>query len=180
VLERPRNVPVRTGIGVAGALFYGILWGAASADVVAITFGVSFELVIATLQVALIVGPPLAFAVTRRIASGLQRKDRDIVLRGYETGRVIRTSEGGYVGVRAPADATTRALLTTTPVTATPVRPDRHGRLPVRQRVRGLLDRGFAQGHVRPESHRLPEGEAAAGIAARTQPAREKAPQLRA
>jgi hypothetical protein len=163
---------VRTGIGVAGALFYGVLWGAASADVVAITFGVSFELVIATLQAALVVGPPIAFAVTRRIATGLQRRDRDIVLRGFETGRIIRTADGGFVEGHAPADAATRALLTTSPVPATPVRPDRHGRLPVRVRLRGFLDRRFAQGHVLPERHRLPGVELAAGS--------EEVPQLRA
>lgn len=180
VLERPRNVPVRTGIGVAGALFYGILWGAASADIVAITFGVSFEMVITTLQITLILGPPLAFDVTRRIAIGLQRKDRDIVLHGHETGQIRRTAEGGFVEERAAADDETLALLTAAAVPAVPVRPDRHGRLPARQRLRGSLGRWLAQGHVRPERYRLPEGDPAAAIDARTPAERDEALQLRA
>jgi len=179
VLERPRNVPVRTGIGVAGALFYGVLWGAASSDIVATTFGISFESVISALQVTLILGPPLAFAVTRRIAIGLQRKDRDIARYGHETGRILRTAEGGYVEAHAPADAATRALLTTSCVRAVPVRSDRHGRSSARRRLRGFLGRWFAQGQVRPESHRLLDVEPTVTIHARTHAAGEGAPQLR-
>jgi ubiquinol-cytochrome c reductase cytochrome b subunit len=144
VLERPRNVPVRTGIGVAGALFYGVLWGAASADIVATTFHVSFESVIATLQITLILGPPLAFDVTRRLALGLQRKDRDVVAHGHETGRIIRTAEGGYVEVHEPAGPAEGALLTTLVADAPAFAPNRDGRL------RGFLRRRFAEGHVRP------------------------------
>lgn len=165
VLERPRNVPVRTGLGVAGALVYGVVWGAASADVVAVTFGVSFEAVIVTLQVLLLGGPPLAFGLARGIAIGLQRKDRDVLLHGEETGRVRRTSDGGFEGVRAPVDASTRALLTTVPVAAAPVRRDRHGRQPASQRVRGALGRWFAVGHVRPVSPALPGSEEDGGAA---------------
>nr|BFF16742.1 hypothetical protein GCM10025730_02630 [Promicromonospora thailandica] len=111
VLDRPRNVPARTGIGVAGALFYGILWGAASADIVATEFSVSFEAIITTLQVALVVGPPLAFEVTRRICVGLQRKDREVLLHGHETGRIVRLPNGGYVEVHQPASGVERARL---------------------------------------------------------------------
>lgn len=178
VLERPRNVPVRTGIGVAGALFYGVLWAAAGADIIATTFGVSFEFVIRTLQVALILGPPLAFGLTRRIAIGLQRKDRHIALHGHETGRVRRTSDGGYAETYAPVDAATRALLTTTPVLAVPVQPDLRGRLPARRRLRGSLGRWFAQGHVRPDGSSL--GTPTAEVAPAPEPTSADSPQLRA
>lgn len=110
-LDRPRNVPTRTGVGVAGMLFYGILWGAASADLVATAFSVSFESVITTLQVALVVGPPLAFEVTRRVSLGLQRKDRELLAHGHETGRVVRMPDGGYVEVHRPLTAAERERL---------------------------------------------------------------------
>lgn len=180
VLERPRNVPVRTGVGVAGASFYGILWGAASSDILATTFGVSVELVIATLQLLLLVGPPLAFVITRRVAIGLQHRDSDIALHGHETGRVYRTAEGGYVGVRAPADATTRALRTTINVPALSARPDRRGRFPGRERLRGFLGRWFAQGHVRPATHRSSAAGPLTAVADRAAGAGDEAPLLRA
>ena len=56
LLERPRSTPTRTGIGVAGIVFYGTLWAAGSADLIATQFGVTFEGVITFLQVALVLG----------------------------------------------------------------------------------------------------------------------------
>lgn len=150
VLDRPRNVPVRTGIGVAGALFYGILWGAASADIVSTEFSVAFETVITTLQVALIIGPPLAFEVTRRICVGLQRKDREIVLHGHETGRIVRMPNGGYAEIHQPVSAAERARLSVAAVPPVPGRSNDKGRLSGRERLRGALSREFAAGHVVP------------------------------
>ncbi|WP_425956714.1 cytochrome b [Xylanimonas sp. McL0601] len=150
VLERPRNAPVRTGVGVAGALVYGVLWGAASADIVATRFHVSFESVITVLQVTLVVGPPVAFGLTRRIALGLQRKDREIAIHGHETGRIVRTLEGGYVEIHAPVDPAEGRLLTTVPVGAVHTRTDQEGRLSAGRRLRGLLGSRFAEGYVRP------------------------------
>lgn len=156
VLDRPRNVPVRTGIGVAGALFYGILWGAASADIVSTEFSVPFETIITTLQVALLVGPLLAFEVTRRVCIGLQRKDREIALHGHETGRVVRMPNGGYAEIHQPADEAELALLSVAPVPAVPGRPDDDGRLSGRERLRGALSRRFGTGHVVPVLERNP------------------------
>jgi ubiquinol-cytochrome c reductase cytochrome b subunit len=154
VLDRPRNVPVRTGIGVAGMLFYGILWSAASADIVSTEFSVPFETIITTLQVALIVGPLLAFEVTRRICVGLQRKDRETALHGHETGRVVRMPNGGYVEIHQPVDDAERARLSVTAVPAVPGRPDDRGRLSGRERLRGVLSRRFGTGHVVPSADR--------------------------
>lgn len=148
VLDRPRNVPVRTGIGVAGALFYGILWGAASADVVSTEFSVPFETIITTLQVALVAGPPLAYEATRRVCIGLQRKDREVVRHGHETGRIVRMPNGGYAEIHQPADDVERALLSVTAVPSAPGRPDHKGHLSGRERLRGALSRQFGTGHV--------------------------------
>lgn len=108
LLDRPRNVATRTGVGVAGVVFFGVLWAAGSADVVALVFHVSFESVILTLQIALLAGPLLGFILTRRVCLGLQRKDRDLVLHGYETGRIVRLPGGEYVEVHQALDADER------------------------------------------------------------------------
>ena len=57
LLDRPRDTPARTGIGVAGMVFYGTLWAAGSADLMATQFDVSFNAVIHVLQVVVLVGP---------------------------------------------------------------------------------------------------------------------------
>ncbi|WP_425953368.1 hypothetical protein [Xylanimonas sp. McL0601] len=104
---------------------------------------------VATLQVTLVVGPPLAFEITRRVALGLQRKDRDIAVHGHETGRIVRTAAVGYVEIHAPAGRAEVALLTT--VAADPSAVGRGGD----GRLRGFLRRRFAEGHVRPAGQRL-------------------------
>ncbi|MBE1876281.1 cytochrome b [Myceligenerans pegani] len=147
-LDRPRNVPARTGIGVAGALFYGVLWGAASADVVATAFSVSFESVITALQVALVAGPPLAFEVTRRICVGLQHRDREVARHGHPTGRIVRLATGGYVELHRPAAEPEPARLTVAPVRPRPTRPDGDGQPTRRERFRRVLARRFETGHV--------------------------------
>ena len=57
LLERPRNAPTRTAIGVAAVVFYGTLWVAGSADLIATAFQLTIEQVIAVLQATLVFGP---------------------------------------------------------------------------------------------------------------------------
>lgn len=104
ILDRPRNAATRTAIGVAGMTFYGVLWGAASADIIATQFTLGLESVITGFQVSLLVGPVIAFQVTHRICLGLQRKDHDIALHGYATGRIVRLPGGEYVDVHQPVN----------------------------------------------------------------------------
>lgn len=111
LLDRPRVAPTRTGIGVAGLVFSGVLWTAGGADIIATAFSLSIENVIATLQFALIVGPFVAFAVTRRVCLGLQRKDHDLLRHGFETGRIVRLPGGEYVDVHQPLDESERARI---------------------------------------------------------------------
>lgn len=144
ILDRPRNVASRTGVGVAGIVFYGVLWVAASADIIALLFQVGLESVIITLRVALIVGPAIAFVVARRVCLALQKKDRDLVLHGYETGRIVRLPGGEYVEVHEPIDQDERARLTAhTHTLAVEARPDDAGRLPQLERLRGKLAEWF-------------------------------------
>jgi ubiquinol-cytochrome c reductase cytochrome b subunit len=111
LLDRPRLAPTRTGLGVAGLVFVGVLWAAGGADIIATAFSVSIEHVITALQVALIVAPFVAFTIARRVCFGLQRKDAGLLRHGYETGRIVRLPGGEYVEIHQPLDETERARL---------------------------------------------------------------------
>jgi ubiquinol-cytochrome c reductase cytochrome b subunit len=102
LLDRPRNAPTRTGLGVMAISFYLILFIAAGDDLIAIKLGLSINQIVRTLQVGLIVIPPLAYWVTKRICMSLQRRDHDLVLHGRESGRVVRTAEGRFFEVHEP------------------------------------------------------------------------------
>ncbi|MEV0290924.1 cytochrome b N-terminal domain-containing protein [Kribbella sp. NPDC050820] len=104
LLERPRHNPTRTGIGVAGMTFYGVLWAAAAADTMALLFHLSVNSLIHLFQILLILGPPAAFLITRRICLGLQASDAQIATHGIETGQVVRLPSGGYIETHRPVD----------------------------------------------------------------------------
>ncbi len=111
LLDRPRNAPTRTGLGVMAIVAYCILWAAAGNDLMATAFSLSINDLTWLFRVGVFVFPPLAFIVTRRICFGLQRKDRDLALHGRETGRVVRTAEGEFYEVHEPISDIDRWLL---------------------------------------------------------------------
>lgn len=96
LLDRPRNVPTRTGIGAAGITFYGVLWAGGGNDVIAYVFDISLQATTWILRVLLFVGPAIAFYAARRICLGLQRQDSDEVHHGFESGMIYRHPEGGF------------------------------------------------------------------------------------
>lgn len=96
LLDRPRDAPRRTALGAAGMVFYGTLWAAGSADLLATQFTVSFESVIWTLRAALVLGPVLAYLVTRRACLALQQSDLELAEHGVETGVIRRLASGEY------------------------------------------------------------------------------------
>jgi ubiquinol-cytochrome c reductase cytochrome b subunit len=102
LLDRPRNAPTRTGLGAMAISFYLVLFIAAGNDLIAIKLGLSINEITQTLRVAVLVVPPLAYWVTKRICMSLQRRDRDRVLHGTETGRIVRTAEGRFFEVHEP------------------------------------------------------------------------------
>ncbi|MFD6445743.1 cytochrome bc complex cytochrome b subunit [Promicromonospora sp. NPDC060204] len=104
VLDRPRNRPVRTGIGVALFVAFLVCALAATNDIIATHFSLSIFAITWTLRVLLFVGPVFAFFVTKRVCLGLQRKDRELVLHGHESGRIVRFANGEYVEVHTPLD----------------------------------------------------------------------------
>lgn len=172
LLDRPRNAPTRTGIGVAGLVFAGTLWAAGGADILATTFWVGIEHVITTLQVALIVGPVVGFTVARRICLGLQRKDRGLLAHGFETGRIVRLPGGGYVEVHRPLDEDERARIALPDAPIPPrLGPDPLGRRTLPQRLRVRLWDFYVGGRLdeaQPdEAHDAPTAVAESEAAAR-------------
>ncbi|MCP2265915.1 cytochrome bc complex cytochrome b subunit [Promicromonospora thailandica] len=110
VLDRPRNRPVRTAMGVALFVAFMVCALAATNDLIATHFSLSIFAITWVLRVLLIVGPVLAFWVTKRVCLGLQRKDRELVLHGHESGRIVRFANGEYVEVHTPLDEQERWL----------------------------------------------------------------------
>ncbi|HEY8788861.1 MAG TPA: cytochrome bc complex cytochrome b subunit [Actinopolymorphaceae bacterium] len=102
VLDRPRNQPTRTGLGAAGISIYALLWIAGGNDVIGPMFNVSIYSITWFVRIGIFVLPFLAFMVVRRICISLQRKDRQTVLHGYESGTIIRSPEGGFTEMHQP------------------------------------------------------------------------------
>jgi ubiquinol-cytochrome c reductase cytochrome b subunit len=151
ILDRPRNTPVRTGIGAAGVTFYAVLWAAASSDLIATHFKVTIEGVIHTLQALAILGPIIAFMVTRRVCIALMKKDREIALHGFESGRIVRLPGGEYIEVHQELDAYERWKLTSfTEYEPLVVLPDEKGRITASKRARAALSRWFFEDRVTP------------------------------
>jgi ubiquinol-cytochrome c reductase cytochrome b subunit len=111
LLDRPRNVPVRTGLGVMAISFYVILLAAGANDILAITFHLSINAITDTFRVLILTVPPLTFEVTKRICLGLQLRDRETIAHGRETGVLVRLPNGGVVELLEPVPEPERQLL---------------------------------------------------------------------
>lgn len=111
VLDRPRNRPVRTGIGVAFLSAMIVLAVAGANDIVATHFNLSINLITNVIRALLFVLPVVTFWATKRICLGLQRRDREIVLHGRETGTIVRFASGEYIEVHKPLDEYERWIL---------------------------------------------------------------------
>jgi ubiquinol-cytochrome c reductase cytochrome b subunit len=102
ILDRPRNAPTRTAFGVAWLTWYVILLIAGGNDMVAIFFHLSINHITWFARIAFFVGPVIAFIITKRICLGLQRRDRDKVLHGRESGIIKRLPHGEFVEIHEP------------------------------------------------------------------------------
>jgi len=112
ILDRPRNAPTRTGIGVMAIVTWLILLAAGANDILAITFHLSINSITWFFRFAVFTIPPLSYLVTKRICLGLQRRDRDLVLHGRETGRIVRLAHGEMIEVHEPISEAERFVLT--------------------------------------------------------------------
>ncbi len=151
IADRPRNAPTRTAIGAAGVTFYAGLWAAASSDIIATHFRLTIEGVIFALQMVTVFGPIVAYFVTKRVCLALMRKDREIALHGFESGRIVRLPGGEYIEVHEQLDDYERwKLVSFEEYQPLVVRPDARGRITARQRVRAGLSRWFFEDRIAP------------------------------
>ena len=102
LLQRPRDVPVRTGLGVMALVFYALLTVSGGNDHVAHFFDISLNVMTWVGRIGLIVLPPIAYYVTHRICVGLQRRDREILEHGIETGTIRQLPSGEFIEVHQP------------------------------------------------------------------------------
>ena len=153
ILDRPRNAPTRTGIGAAGVTFYAGLWAAASSDIIATHFQLSLESVTHAIQAWVILGPFLAYFVAKRVCIGLMKKDREIVLHGYESGRIVRLPGGEYIEVHEQVDDYERWKLVDYEVyEPLMLRPNAQGKITGSARLRVRLSNWFFEDRIAPAS----------------------------
>lgn len=115
LLDRPRNNPTRTGIGVMALTFYVLLWIGGGNDIIARFFDVSVNSITRSLQISLFILPPIAFVITKRTCLSLQRRDRDKLLHGRETGQILRLPHGEFIEIHGPLSVDERAVLLSKP-----------------------------------------------------------------
>jgi ubiquinol-cytochrome c reductase cytochrome b subunit len=156
LLDRPRNNPTRTGLGMAALTMYGVLMFAAGNDLMAIKLHLSINDITQILRAAFFVAPPIAYWVTKRICLSLQRRDRDVVLHGRETGRIIRTADGRFYEHHEPLDEFTRWNLVQheqhTPIELEPATDENGVASPTarKDRARARLSRFYFTDRVEP------------------------------
>ncbi|BBY53278.1 cytochrome bc complex cytochrome b subunit [Mycobacterium koreense] len=102
LLQRPRDVPVRTGLGVMAITFYMILTLAAMNDIIAWKFHISLNATTWIGRIGMVVLPPIMFFAAYRWCVGLQRSDRAVLEHGVETGIIKRLPHGAYVEMHQP------------------------------------------------------------------------------
>src|SRR5690625_6633739 len=85
-------------------MFYLIIVLAGANDILATHFDLSINAITQFFRAALFIAPPITFYVTKRICLGLQRKDRELVLYGHESGRIVGSADGQYAEVHRPLD----------------------------------------------------------------------------
>ncbi|MGI5129303.1 cytochrome b [Pseudonocardia sp. CA-107938] len=102
LLQRPRDVPVRTSLGVMAIVTYAWLVLCGVNDWVAYFFDISLNATTWAGRIGLLILPPLAYWVTYRLCIGLQRADRAVLEHGIETGIIKRLAHGEFIEVHQP------------------------------------------------------------------------------
>jgi len=102
LLQRPRDVPVRTAIGAMAITFYVVLTLSCVNDIIALKFDISLNATTWIGRIGMLVGPPLAYFIAYRFCLGLQRSDRAVLEHGIETGVIKRLPHGEYIEVHQP------------------------------------------------------------------------------
>ncbi|HTV10425.1 MAG TPA: cytochrome bc complex cytochrome b subunit [Acidimicrobiales bacterium] len=101
LLDRPRDKPLRTAIGVGGLVFFADLTLASATDVIGNGLQISFELLIEILQYGSFVGPVIGFVIAYEACLALQRQNAHPIQRPVG-GIIVRDARGGFHTLGAP------------------------------------------------------------------------------
>jgi ubiquinol-cytochrome c reductase cytochrome b subunit len=112
LLDRPRNAPNRTALGAMSLTFMLVTLINGGNDLIATHFDLSINQIMWGTRIGVLVLPPLAFIITKRLCLSLQRADRDLVLHGRETGRLLLMPNGEFVEVHEPISPEKAFILT--------------------------------------------------------------------
>jgi ubiquinol-cytochrome c reductase cytochrome b subunit len=115
ILDRPRDKPVRTALGVMSLTFYVVLLFAGGNDIIASIFHLSINEITYTLRAGLFILPPIAYVITKRFCLSLQRSDDDLLHHGIESGTIRRLPSGEFVEETVGVPNVYATLLETTP-----------------------------------------------------------------
>ncbi|HEV2784053.1 MAG TPA: cytochrome bc complex cytochrome b subunit [Actinophytocola sp.] len=102
LLQRPRDVPVRTSLGVMAITYFMVSLLSAANDVLADKFHISLNATTWIGRIGLLLLPPLAYFITYRLCLGLQRSDRAVLEHGVETGIIKRLPHGEFIEIHQP------------------------------------------------------------------------------
>ena len=157
LLDRPRNVPNRTALGVMSLTFTLIALINGGNDIIATHFSLTINQIMWFSRIGIIVLPPLAFVITKRICLSLQRADRELVLHGRETGRLVRLPHGEFVEVHEPLSQEQKWTLTQheqTPALALPETDNAGVRRPksITSKLRARMSRAATEQVAKPTS----------------------------
>ena len=95
LLDRPRDKPLRTAIGVAALAFFTDLTLASATDLLGNDLHIAFERLIEILQYGVFVAPLVAGVITYKTCIALQRTGTHVIMKPVG-GILIRTADGAY------------------------------------------------------------------------------------
>jgi ubiquinol-cytochrome c reductase cytochrome b subunit len=102
LLQRPRDAPVRTSLGVMALAFFLVIEASGFNDIIAEQFNISLNATTWAGRIGVLVVPPLAYFVSYRLCLGLQRGDREVLEHGIETGIIKRLPHGEFIELHQP------------------------------------------------------------------------------
>jgi ubiquinol-cytochrome c reductase cytochrome b subunit len=105
LLQRPRENPTRTAIGVMSITFYLVLLLSGGNDVIAKTFSISLNAMTWAGRIGLIILPPIMYVVTKKLCYALQARDHETEHHGIETGIIRQLPSGEFVEDHRPKPA---------------------------------------------------------------------------
>jgi len=149
LLDRPRNNPNRTAIGAMSLSFVLVTLINGGNDLIATHFDLTINQIMWFSRIGVFVIPPLVFVITKRICLSLQRADREKVLHGRETGRLVMLPHGEFVEVHEELTPGEKFTLTQhlQPKALVVPNTDANGVLNP-QGLKGKIRARFSQAHV--------------------------------